>query len=104
MMAADMSANLAMGRSHAWVRRGEEHIEPRPMNWGHNLSMIGAVRLDGWVALSTKWKSGRTDDFVSWVRDRLAPRLGPGDIVVLDNLRAHHAPLARTLIEARGRR
>lgn len=25
--------NLAMGRSHAWVQRGEEYVEPRPRNW-----------------------------------------------------------------------
>ena len=72
------------------------------MNWGQNLSMLGAVRLDGWVTLGTKWKSVRTDDFVGWVRDRLAPRLRPGDIVLLDNLRAHQAPAVRALIDARG--
>jgi hypothetical protein len=29
----ESGADLAMGRSHAWVQRGEEYIEPRPMNW-----------------------------------------------------------------------
>ena len=38
----ESGANLAMGRSHAWVRRGEEYIEPRPMNWGTNLTLLGA--------------------------------------------------------------
>jgi transposase len=98
----ESGANLAMGRSHAWVQRGEEYIEPRPMNWGTNLTLLGAVRLDGWVTLGTKWKSVRADDFVAWVRDRLAPRLRAGDIVLLDNLPAHKAPAARAWIEARG--
>jgi transposase len=98
----ESGANLAMGRSHAWVQRGEEYIEPRPMNWGTNLTLVGAVRLDGWVTLGTKWKSMRRDDFVAWVRDRLAPRLRAGDIVLLDNLPAHKAPAAREFIEARG--
>jgi len=98
----ESGANLAMGRSHAWVRRGEEYIEPRPMNWGHNLSLLGAVRVDGWVTLATKWKGVRTPDFVAWVRERLAPRLRRGDIVLLDNLRPHYAPAVRTLSEARG--
>ena len=26
-----------MGRSHAWLPRGTELIEPRPRNWGDNL-------------------------------------------------------------------
>ena len=98
----ESGANLAMGRSHAWVQRGEEYIEARPMNWGTNLTLVGAVRLDGWVTLATQWTSVGTDGFVAWVRERLAPRLRAGDIVLLDNLRAHKAPAARALIEARG--
>jgi transposase len=98
----ESGANLAMGRSHAWVLPGEEYVEPRPMNWGDNLSLIGAVRLDGWVTLGTKWKAVKATDFVAWVRDRLAPRLRPGDIVLLDNLRAHKAPAVAELIARRG--
>jgi transposase len=98
----ESGANLAMGRSHAWVLRGEEYVEPRPMNWGDNLSLIGAVRLGGWVALGTHWKAVKARDFTAWVRDRLAPRLQPGDIVLLDNLRAHKAPAVTVLIARRG--
>ena len=29
--------NLAMTRSHAWVKKGTEYIERTPMNWGPNL-------------------------------------------------------------------
>ena len=50
-----VGVNLAMGRSHAWVKRGEEYVEPRPMNWGDNLTLVGAIRRRGWVTLSTKW-------------------------------------------------
>ncbi len=98
----ESGANLAMGRSHAWVLPGEEYVEPRPMNWGDNLSLIGAVRLTGWVTLGTQWKAVTAIDFIAWVRDRLAPRLQPGDIVLLDNLRAHKAPAVAALIERRG--
>jgi hypothetical protein len=40
----ESGANLAMGRSHAWVKRGEVVVDPWPMNWGDNLTMIGAIR------------------------------------------------------------
>ena len=38
----EAGANLAMGRSHAWVQRGQEYVEARPMNWGDTLTLIGA--------------------------------------------------------------
>jgi transposase len=98
----EAGANLAMGRSHAWVLRGEESVEARPMDWGNNLTLIGAVRLEGWVTLATQWETVNTETFTTWVRDRLAPRLRRGDIVCLDNLRAHHASAVRELLAQRG--
>lgn len=98
----EAGANLAMGRSHVWVKRGEEYVEPRPMNWGDNLTLVGAIRRDGWVVLNTKWRAMTKVAFIEWVRRRLAPRLRHGDIVLLDNLQAHKAPEVRFFIEARG--
>ena len=72
------------------------------MNWGNNLTMIGAIRRDGWITLSTKWRAATKVIFTQWVRRRLAPRLRRGDIVLLDNLQAHKAPAVRTLVEQRG--
>ena len=94
----ESGANLAMGRSHAWVQRGHEFVEPRPMNWGTNLTLLGASRATGWVTLSTKWRAVTAEYFVEWVRRRLAPRLRPGDIVLLDNLRAHQDPAVRSIL------
>ena len=98
----EAGANIAMGRSHAWVMRGEEFVEPRPMNWGDNLTLIGAVRSSGWVTLGTRWGATTKVTFTAWMRDRLAPKLRRGDIVLLDNLKAHKAPAVRAFIEARG--
>ena len=98
----EAGANIAMGRSHAWVPRGQEVVEPRPRNWGTNLTMIGALRQDRWLTLGTQWQAVTTVTFTHWVRRRLVPRLRPGDIVVLDNLRAHRSTAVRRSIEARG--
>jgi transposase len=100
----EAGANLAMGRSHVWVKRGEEYVEPRPMTWGDNLTLTGAIRRRGWVVLSTQWRAMTKPAFIEWVRRRLAPRLHRGDIVLLDNLQAHKAPEVRWLIEQRGAR
>ena len=100
----EAGANLSMGRSHAWVKKGQVHVEPRPMNWGKNLTMIGAIRRRGWVTLATQWTAATAESFVTWVRRRLVPALRPGDIVVLDNLRAHTDPRVARLIRRGGAR
>jgi len=98
----ESGANLAMGRSHAWLPRGTVLVEPRPMNWGDNFTMVGAIRVDRWLTMATYWGALNTTRFVAWVRRYLARRLRRGDIVVMDNLPAHKARAARDLIERAG--
>jgi transposase len=98
----ESGANLAMGRSHAWLPRGTVLVEPRPMNWGDNLTMVGAIRADRWLTMATYWGALNTTRFVAWVRRYLVRRLRRGDIVVMDNLPAHKARAARDLIERAG--
>jgi hypothetical protein len=98
----EAGANLAMGRSHAWVLRGHEYVEPRPMNWGDNLTLVGAICRRGWVSLGTCWRAMNAKAFLRWVRRALVPRLWPGAIVVLDNLAAHKQPAVRAPSSASG--
>ena len=84
--------NTSMTRSHAWVKKGSEYIERTPMNWGKNLTLLGAMRLTGWVLLSTMFASTNKDRFISWLVTKLLPRLKRGDILVMDNLSAHKGP------------
>ena len=44
---------MALRRSHAWVLRGKELVEPRPRNWGDNLMLVGAMPVDRWLTMST---------------------------------------------------
>ena len=41
--------------------------------------------------------------FKAWTEQALAPELGPGDIVILDNLSSHKVAGIKEAIEARGR-
>lgn len=98
----ESAAHTAMVRSHAWVKKGTSPTELRPFVHWHQLTMCGAVTAKGWLAFSTSWKTMNKDRFTLWVQNVLAPRLRPGQVVVMDNLRAHHAPRVRELIEERG--
>ena len=53
--------NTAMGRSHAWVKRGTEFVDRVPMNWGKNLTLYGAIRRSGWVVLNSAFLPRRTE-------------------------------------------
>jgi len=82
--------NTTMSRSHAWVKKGEEYVDFKPMNRGKGLTLLGAIRRAGWVLLSTMWMTVNADRFVAWLRGKLLPKLDDGDVLVMDNLTAHH--------------
>ncbi len=92
----------AMHRSHAWVSRGTEAIQRRPMKWGKNLTLLGAIRRSGWVQTSTMFETTNADRFVCWLRGRLLPKLHAGDVLVMDNLAAHHDARVPKLAAAKG--
>ena len=81
-----------MSRSHTWVKRGTELIDSVPMNWGKTLRLLGAIRLHGWVVLRTMFATATAERCVPWLTTHLLPRLQTSDVVVMDNLRAHHDP------------
>jgi transposase len=89
--------HLSMSRSHAWVKRGEELIDRIPINWGKNLTLLGAIRWTGWVVLTTMFATANSDRFVEWLDKRLLPKLRRGDVIVMDNLSAHHDPRVEPL-------
>ena len=73
-----------------------------PKNQGKNLTIVGAIGLDG-VRAMMAYEGGTTRDaFARFVREALAPALHAGDVVVMDNLSAHHSVGVREAIEAVG--
>ncbi len=66
---------------------GERAIGTVPGSKGGNVSLIGALNLDGLVAAMTVPGSTNTEVFLTYVTQVLVPQLWEGAIVVMDNLR-----------------
>ena len=73
-----------------------------PRNHGKNTTLVAALTPDGLQAPWLIEGAMNTETFDWYVREQLAPRLRPGQVVVLDNLSAHTAASIRAAIEARG--
>ena len=94
--------HLAMSRSHTWVKRGTEYIDPVPLNWGTTLTLLGAIRVEGWIVLRSMFATANGVRFVAWLTTHLLPKLRRGDVLVMDNLRAHHNPRVAPACRAHG--
>ena len=88
----------------AWAPRGQRAYATAPVNRGENKTVVAALTLDG-IGPRLRFDGAMTTArFEGYVRHVLAPTLRPGQVVVADNLRAHHSPAVRAAIEARGAR
>jgi len=87
---------------YARAPKGERAHGSAPRNTGVNQTVITALTEAGMVPGLIVEGGVTTRTFEHYVRHCLAPALRPGQIVAMDNLRAHHSPKVRELIEARG--
>ena len=86
------------GRAHRTCR--VRYAVPR--NWGRNQTLICAVQATGPFAALVVEGAVNGPIFEWYVQEVLCPALTPGQVVVLDNLSAHHRASVRTRIEALG--
>lgn len=94
--------NLALTPLYGRAPRGERAVGSTPINYGQNVTLIGALGSDGLDALMMI--EGPTDGqvFRTYTERVLCPTLKAGDIVVMDNLGAHKVSGIREAIEGRG--
>ena len=100
----ETGSHLAYTPTHAWAPRGERAYATVPANRGENRTVVAALTLDGAGPLMRFDGAMTTTRFEGYVRFRLAPTLRKGQVVIADNLKAHHGPAVRAAIEARGAR
>lgn len=91
-----------MTRLYSRARVGQRAFGRAPRNHRVNLTVIGAIALDGPRTMMA-YEGGTTRDaFLHFVEQGLVPSLRKGDVVVMDNLRAHYTDGVKTQIEAAG--
>lgn len=91
-----------MARRYGRAKRGKRVIGRIP--WGHwkTVTFVGALRQERFTAPFVIDKPMNGLIFLEYVRQCLAPTLGQGDIVVMDNLSAHKPEEIREAIEDAG--
>lgn len=100
----EAGVNLAMSRRYARSLQGTRAYGDRPDGRGKNVTMIGGVSVQGFVASLTF--QGGTDSlaFQTYLTKVLVPNLWPGACVVMDNFSSHKVAGIKEAIEAVGAR
>lgn len=93
---------VGMSRFFARSKKGQKAYSLRKFYKGRKLTLIGAISSEGVVAIKTIEGSMRGKDFQEFMKTDLIPLLEAGDVLVMDNLRAHKMAGIEEWVKARG--
>ena len=102
MFLDESGVTTEMTRRYGRAPRGQRVHDSVPAGHWHTLTLLAALGLRGVRAAMTIEAPTDGDVFLAYVEQVLAPRLEPGEVVIMDNLPAHKVAGVRTLIEGRG--
>jgi len=88
-----------MTRLYGRAYRGARCHDTAPCGHWESLTLLGSVRLDGTTESVVFEGAVDRKMFDEYIKEFLAPTLRPGDIVIMDNLRAHKSELAKQIVE-----
>jgi len=100
----ETGASAKMARLRGRAKRGQRCRAPVPHGHWKTTTFVGALRLGGMTAPMVLDGPMNGPAFLAYVRQVLAPTLGRGETVVMDNLPAHRVSGVRVAIEAAGAR
>lgn len=99
----ESSTHTSLIRLYGWARHDHRAVGSAPRNHGKNTTLVATLTPNG---LQEPWllveRAMNTESFAWYIREQLAPRLQPGQIVVMDNLSSHKAARIREALAARG--
>lgn len=91
-----------LGHAYGYKKVGQRLSWPQVQNRGKNVTMIGALGIQGLCAFTTWEGSMNRERFVGFLQDVLLPKVSKGSVLVLDNLRAHHGETVRDVVHSFG--
>jgi transposase len=95
-------ATTNMARTHGRAPRGSRLVAAVPHGHWHTTTFLCGLRTSGPVAPLVLEGAINGRAFRAYVEQMLAPTLGEGDIVIMDNLGSHKVEGVREAIEAQG--
>ena len=98
----EMGTNVSLSPLYAWSRKGERAFGSAPRNWGKNVTLLASITRRGLGPCLTVEGATTREVFETYLERVLAPTLGPGQMVVMDNLSAHKGGRVKEIIEGRG--
>lgn len=98
----ESGVNTNMTRHYARSQKNERAVDSTPVNTPCNTTILSSVRLNG-KTCHTVYIGGTTQErFAEYLKTKLIPTLSKTDIIIMDNMRSHHAGIVKQVLDESG--
>jgi len=98
----ESGVNTDMTRHYARAVRGARAIDSAPLNTPSSTTILSSIQING-AAVYTTYQGGTTaEKFENYLQTVLIPSLNKDAIIVMDNMRSHHAKNVKAVLNQSG--
>ena len=88
-----------MTRHYARSKSNERAVDSTPVNTLCSTTILSSVRLNGQTAYTVYHGGTTAEQFSEYLKNILLPTLSKDDIIVMDNMRSHHAKSVKEVLD-----
>ena len=88
-----------MTRRYAYAQGGSRAVDSAPLSKPKNTTFLSSIQLDGSLHYTTFSGGTTVEKFKQYLVNDLLPYLSPDSVLVMDNMKSHHAKAIKQLLE-----
>lgn len=98
----ESGCNTDMTRRYAYSLGGSRAVDSAPLSKLRNTTILSSIQLDGTLRYTT-FSGGTTVERFKWYLETdLLPHLNGNSVLVMDNMKSHHAKAVKELLDSSG--
>ena len=98
----ESGCNTGMTRRYAYAKGGSRAVDSAPHSKPKNTTILSSIQLDGSLHYTTFSGGTTVERFKQYLEDDLLPHLDCDSVLVMDNMKSHHAKAVKDLLDNSG--
>ena len=98
----ESGCNTDMTRRYAYSLGGSRAVDSAPLSKPKNTTILSSIQLDGTLRYTTFSGGTTVERFKRYLEIDLLPHLNGKSVLIMDNMKLHHAKAVRNLLDSSG--
>lgn len=98
----ESGCNTDMTRRYAYSFGGSRAVDATPLSKPKNTTVLSSIQLNGTLHYTTFSGGTTVERFKRYLETDLLPHLNGNSVLVMDNMKSHHAKAVKNLLDSSG--